>query len=192
MSTCCPARRRTLPRFSPSTFRPERPERKRIRPLVPPGRAGLQEQEDAGEPYPHGGLIFASVPKRGVCRECAKRQIRRGVAGSCTRPRPAAAASSSNANGSKQSVPCTRSQVGTKTSNPSPPPRRTPGLNQVNQVNPPRAAPGLVLLQHQAHPTRHTHTRSRPRPPGHSADHQTAPPHRGTLGLKPPTSARPP
>ena len=41
-SMVCPARRRTLPWLSPPTFRPERPERKRVRPVVPPGCGGLQ------------------------------------------------------------------------------------------------------------------------------------------------------
>ena len=38
------AQGRASPRLSPSTSRPERPERKSVQPIVPPGRAGLQAQ----------------------------------------------------------------------------------------------------------------------------------------------------
>ena len=56
------AQGRASPRWSPSTFRPERPERKRIGPLVPSGRADLQAQADAGE------LAAAYCPGGGACR----------------------------------------------------------------------------------------------------------------------------
>ena len=99
------------------------------------------------------GAYFCKRPKRGVCRECAKRQIRQGLAVSCTRPwrRPRSARPTLTGASSQFPAPGARSERRQAT---PPPPGGHPDLTRsIRSTSPPRS-PRLRVEATPSHPTR--------------------------------------